>query len=258
MFTIIMSLVKINSYDIIILIIASRSNIYDKLIQNYWKPFIKYLKKKKFKIKIFLIFGNNVELNDLEILNEDTLILNTPENLKPGILIKTIDSLDFIEKNYQYKHVLRSNLSSFFIVDNLINISNKLDDKNVYAGVCACGWCGYVSCRCVGEKKSYKMLFCSGAAFWLSRDNVLFILNNKEKLNLKLQDDVAIGDLMKNKNIIQLPRYDLIKNINFENKKELLSDIISKEHYHIRIKNRKDRLIDLDLVKNFTEILYNQ
>ena len=61
---------------------------------------------------------------------------------------------------------------------------------------------------------------------------------------------------MKNKNIIQLPRYDLDKNINFKNKDELLSDIISKEHYHIRIKNPKNRLIDIDLFKTFTEILY--
>ena len=69
---------------------------------------------------------------------------------------------------------------------------------------------------------------------------------------------MAIGAIMKNKNIIQLPRYDLDKNKNFENKNELLSDIISKAHYHIRIKNRKNRLIDLDYFKAFTEILYKQ
>ena len=88
-----MNINKNDSYDIIFLIIASRSNIYDKLIEFYWKPFIKYLKEKNYKIKIFFMFGNDVILNDLELSNEDIIVTNTPENLIPGILIKTVNTL---------------------------------------------------------------------------------------------------------------------------------------------------------------------
>lgn len=236
---------KNNSYDIILLVIASRSNIYDKLMQIYWKPLIKHLKENNYKIKIFLIFGNNNKLNELKISSEDIIITDTSESVIPGILIKTLNSYRYIEENYSYKHILRTNLSSFFIIDNLIKISKNLPNENAYAAV-------------IGKYRNNKnILFGSGAGFWLSRDYVLFVLNNKKNLNFNLIDDVAIGNLMKNKKIISLPRYDLDKNINFENKKDLLNNIISNNHYHIRIKNPKNRLIDLDYFKTFTKILYN-
>jgi len=236
-----MNINKNDSYDIIFLIIASRSNIYDKLIEIYWKPFIKYLKEKNYKIKIFFMFGNDVILNDLELSNEDIIVTNTPENLIPGILIKTVNSFKHIEENYEYKYILRTNLSSFFIVDNLIKLTKNLPNEDVYAGV-------------IGNYNN--ILFGSGAGFWLSRDNILFILNNKENINLRLPDDVAIGDLMRDKKRTILNRYDLDKNINYDNKNELLNTIISNNYYHIRIKNPNERFIDLDYFKIFTEILY--
>ena len=235
-----MNIIKNNNYDIIILIIASRSDIYDKFIEIYWKPFIKYLKEKNYKIKLFFIFGNDVILNDLNLSSEDYIVTNTPENLIPGILIKTVNSFKHIEENYEYKHIFRTNLSSFLIVDNLITLSKNLPNEDVYAGIFA---------------NHNNILFGAGAGFWLSRDNILFILNNKEKINLKIIDDVAIGDLMRDKNKTGLNRYDLVNNINYDNKNELLKYILSNNHYHIRIKN-KNRLIDLEYMKIFTEILY--
>ena len=236
-----MDKIKNNNYDIIFLIITSRSDIYDKLIEIYWKPFIKYLKEKNYRIKIYFMFGNDVILNDLNLSSEDYIVTNTPENLIPGILIKTVNSFKYIEENYEYKYILRTNLSSFFIVDNLITLSKNLPNEDVYAGV-------------IGNHNN--ILFGSGAGFWLSRDNILFILNNTQKINLRLPDDVAIGDLMKDKKRIILNRYDLDKNINYDNKNELLKYIISNNHYHIRIKNPQNRLIDLEYFKTFTEILY--
>ena len=232
---------KNNSYDIMLLVIASRSDIYDKLIQIYWKPFIKYLKEKKYKIKVFLIFGNDINIDDLELSNEDIIVNNTLENLIPGILIKTVESFRYIEENYEYKHILRTNLSSFFIVDNLIKVSKTLPVENIYAAF-------------IGNHNN--ILFGAGAGFWLSRDNILFILNNKDKINFELIDDVSIGYLMKEKKKTKLNRYDLVNDINYDNKKELLNILISNDHYHIRIKNSKNRLIDLEYFKEFTEILY--
>lgn len=232
---------KNNSYDIILLVIASRSDIYDKFIHIYWKPFIKYLKEKKYKIKVFLIFGNDIQIDDLELSNEDIIVNNTQEKLVPGILIKTVESFKYIEENYEYKHILRTNLSSFFIVDNLIKVSKTLQTENIYAAI-------------IGNYNN--ILFCAGAGFWLSRDNILFILNNENKLDFTIIDDISIGFLMKEKKKTKLNRYDLVNNINHNNKKELLNYIITNNHYHIRIKNSKNRLIDLEYFKEFTEILY--
>ena len=135
---------------------------------------------------------------------------------------------------------MRTNLSSFFIIDNLIKISNELANENIYAGI-------------IGNHND--ILFGSGAAFWLTKDNIIFIINNKDKLDILLPDDVAIGLIMKNKIKTQLTRYDLTENINFNNKDILLNTIIVENNYHIRIKNF-DRQIDLELFTEFTNHLY--
>jgi hypothetical protein len=45
----------------VILVIASRGDIYDQFIFKYWIPFIKYLKNSgKKELEIFLIFGMNI------------------------------------------------------------------------------------------------------------------------------------------------------------------------------------------------------
>ena len=121
-------------------------------------------------------------------------------------------------------------------------MSKKLSETNTYAGK-------------TGRN------FVSGAGIWLSKDNVLYICNNKLKLNTisnNLHDDVAIGSLFNNCQITDLnKRYDIINNNKeIEDKKKLLNDIIKDNHYHIRIKHY-DRNIDLNYVNAFTKILYN-
>ena len=98
-----------DKYDIIVLVIASRTcnNInsitYDKLINNYWSNLIKFAKQNNYPIKFFLIFGNNVNTKDLNIETDDILILNSHEEIKPGILNKTIAAFEYININYKYK-----------------------------------------------------------------------------------------------------------------------------------------------------------
>ena len=223
-------------YDLIITVAASRSDIYDQLISVYWKPFIKYLKQHKYRIKIFLIFGN-VNIDDLHLDNEDVIITNSKENVIPGVLIKTINSFNYIHNNYEYKHILRTNLSSFFILKELINVHKSLSHRNIYAGI-------------IGNY--YNISFVSGAGFWLSSDNIAFLLDNKQKLCYNLFDDVAIGKLLKNKNKTSLKRYDLTNNIYNPN---ILDKIIESKIYHIRIKNELDRTIDIKYMKKFTSKL---
>ena len=152
-----------------------------------------------------MLFGNNVKTEDLN-LNDDKLILNTPESYMPGILIKTIESFKIINNLYDYKHIIRTNLSSFFIVENILKISAKLNDNNIYAGV-------------NGIQPAKNIPFVSGSGFWLSRDIVNIILNNKNKLNINLMDDVSIGNILSNINKSKLDRYNLINGIEISDKK---------------------------------------
>ena len=230
--------------DIVMLVIASRSDIYDQMINKYWCYLIKYIKENNYSIKIYLIFGNNVKTDDLNLNDDDKLILNTPESYMPGILIKTIESFKIINNLYDYKHIIRTNLSSFFIVNNILKISAKLNDNNIYTGI-----------EGTHTQDNKKIIFISGAGYWLSRDNINYILNNKNNLNINLIDDVSIGDLLSNINKSKLDRYDLTNGIEISDKKKLLEDIIKKEHYHIRI-NSINKNLDINYINSFTEILY--
>jgi hypothetical protein len=225
---------------ICILVIASRSKIYDKFINNYWAEMIRFIKNNNINIKVYLLFGNNVDTSDLKLNEEDILILDTPECMIPGILIKTIKAFEYINNNYKYKHIFRTNLSSFFIIDNLIEISKKLDDTNIYSGV-------------LGIYDNLE--FVSGAGFWLSNDNVNYLIKNQTKLNYKCIDDVAISKIFNKHKKTRLPRHDLTNDVDFVNKEELLNSI-KKNNYHIRIKNLKHRNLDVNYMNAFTKIIY--
>ena len=240
-------------YDVIILVIASRGEIYDKLIDVYWKYFINYTEKKLPNIKIFLLYGSNVYLSDIPVNKNNIIICDTPETYIPGILQKTIYSFNYIKENYKYNHIFRTNLSSFLIIENLINISKSLPKKDCYAGV-------------IGSSTDYNHI--SGAGIWLSEDNINYLLSNSNKINYNIIDDVEIGYILKDKTKIRLKRYDIVDNNNNNNNnnnninKNILLDKIIKSHYHIRIKNGiendKDRNKDLIFMKEFTDILYNE
>lgn len=221
--------------DLILLVIANTGeDYYCNFINEYWSHFIKYIEKhNNNNIVIFFVFGCGNNIEKINIDKKNIIIAdNIEENLHPGVLDKTIFGLEYINSIYNYKHILRTNLSSFFILDNLLNIHKSLSDSNIYAGVCA-------------------PTFVSGSGFWLSRDNVNYILEHKALINYNIiWDDVAIGDLLKNLNKTDLPRYDIYENINIENSLDSI-----QKHYHIRVKT-KNRNDDIIILKQLTEYFY--
>ena len=222
-------------YSVVILVIASSNkDFYIDYIENYWKKIINYIKEKNYSIKIFLIFSNkpaNIILND-----EDIIISNTVDGYTPGILLKTIYGFNYINENIKYKHLLRTNLSSFFLIEKILNISKNLDYTDVYAG-----FIGTIN----------KNQYISGSGFWLSKDNIDFILKNKNNLNYNLIDDVAIGLLLNNKPKTKLKRYDILPNTKIFNH----FDEIEKNHYHVRVKTGR-RNIDVMNIKFLTKYFY--
>ena len=57
-----------------------------------------------------------------------------------------------------------------------------------------------------------------------------------------------------------LPRFNITDNKSIKNnqKQILLQNIIKNNNYHIRIKNTKNRMIDIDYIKYFTNQLYKK
>ena len=240
-----------NYSQIIMLVIASRNKGYDKMINDYWVPMIEHIKLHNLPIRVLLLFAKNYDTNDLSLSNDNKIIVDVKESLKHGILTKTIKSFEIVNNLYSYKHIIRTNLSSFYLLENMIKISNNLPSVNLYAGFPI--WSKFLSNE-----------FLSGASYWLSKDNVEHILRNKNKLNYRLSDDVTVGNIMKSKKKTILTRYQLLNQasgseiLNKSYHLQYLNNVIKIGEYYIRIKSTTavDRTVDTMYLKSFTDLLY--
>jgi hypothetical protein len=222
-------------YQVIMVVIANDTDdYYCEMMKNYWIPFISYVKKHELSIKIFLLFGQ--KLKHIEIDSDDIMIANTGEGYIPQILEKTIFSLEYINENYDFKHLLRTNLSSFFRSEKILELSNNLRDNNVYTGFAGPNWA-------------------SGSGFWLSKDIILYLIENKKKLEYEIIDDVGIGNLLFSK----FYKDDITSRQDFYeyyilNKYD--PNILKKYNaYHIRIKSH-NRFYDAIIMKLFFNYYY--
>ena len=187
-------------YKLIILIIASNGGVYD-IFTEYWN---KYMNTRS-DIKSFFIFGqsstNTSSFNSFDSFNSShcfhslykdvSIISPTVESFIPGILQKTIYSFEYIEANFEYEYIMRTNLSSFFDINQLMVFINTLPKERLYCGK---------------NNRNY----ISGSCFILSKDVVKLIIQNKDKIDYNIIDDVSIGKLLRNLNI------KLINNMNYK------------------------------------------
>ena len=293
-----------NKYDIIILLIANHTALYDKFIQ-IWNKYESTFPS----IKVFYVYGEVGEVDEVDEVGEvgevrevegnsqqhslstraakrakrakregNNIIVNCHESLIPGILIKTIKALEFIETNYSYDYLLRSNLSSFFRFDRLLQHVKALNNRNkVYQGFQ--GYHEYLSNensnipsmgflprsnveKSAGELKILPITvpFISGAGILMSKDVVQLLIEKQSSLNYSLIDDVAIGDFMQKFGIIlqntgKNCRYDFI-NETRSNMSEDKIRLISPNIFHFRIKNRKKRDLDVIVMEKLYRVFY--
>ena len=159
---------------LIILVIANRNPIYDEIINIYWKKFIQYANKLN-QIRIFLLYDNE----DIEFLNdikENVIKYDEKVSMIPGILKKTISSFEYIDNNYDYDYILRTNISSFFIYDKLLNLVNSFEENNIFSGrICNLNFEE-------PDKNKINLIFVSGAAFFLSKNLIKNLIMNKNNL----------------------------------------------------------------------------
>ena len=195
--------------NIIILIIANDDNESYIEMQQIWR---KYMNNHS-NIKSYFI-KNKIDINEDIIVNqeENTIYVKNNENLIPGILQKTIKSFEYCLQNFEFDYIYRTNLSSFIDLNKAYHFleNNKFD----YGG------CGIYKCI------MNHTLFASGCGFIISKNCTQELINNKNLINYKIIDDVAIGEVLiykLNYNIFNISRYD-VQNIN---------DIIFNNDTHI-------------------------
>lgn len=90
----------------------------------------------------------------------------------------------------------------------------------------------------------------------MSRDNVQQLINNKDKLNYRIHDDVSIGRLLaKKQNSIRYSISHLGNIPSLIDKQIHLKNIVNGKYHHIRLKN-PNRNADIELCTFFTDYFY--
>jgi hypothetical protein len=170
---------------------------------------------------------------------DDYIYVKGTENLVPGIYIKTIKCMKYINENYEYNFVVRTNLSSFWNLDNLLSLKNNLPYDNF------CG--GYIMFN----------QFLSGTGIVLSKD-VCINLSKEIIINNNVMDDVYISGLLCDlgytlSNISQYKLELLCNNTHCIN--DYLIDISSTLYF--RVKNM-DRNNDIALFNSLYDKIYKK
>lgn len=172
---------------------------------------------------------------EMELENEivgDTIYSRVTDCYKPGILEKTLCSMEFmLEEIKRCDYVLRTNLSSFYYFPRLLKFLNTLPKTNCY---CAHQWVPFYKDV---TKEFLNIPFGWGAGFILSPDLVEMLVQEKDDLltqSASIADDVLIGNFFHKReiNIIPADFYKFTNYAEWKRKKEALPPNI----FHFRAK----------------------
>lgn len=210
---------------VLVLIIASDDYpVYGEL-QKIWRSYMHYNPKQ---IKAYFMKADP-NLTTMNLIADDIIWTKTSETLVPGIINKTIQSMEVLLPviKTEFDYVLRTNLSSFYVFDRLLTFLENMPRENVYCG----SPFGYTN-------------GVSGCGYILSSDMVELLVENKSFFNDQLApDDILIADFFYSKNIFARyhDRMDLMPMSIWNDNK----NFIPLNAFHFRVKNEPSlRLTD--------------
>ncbi len=207
---------------ILVLIIACDSPEVFFENQKTWRS---YMHLDREHVEVYFIKADP-KLDTTSSIVDDVIWSKTEENYIPGILNKTILSMEAILPRLdEFDYVLRTNLSSFYYFPKLLEFLKTAPQTNFYCGVDYYGW------------------FASGAGFILSPDLVKLLVENKSHFldNMASFDDVLIGHFLRPRGVPIVPadRVDLTSierwNSHDKNFADHFHFRVKNDHYHLRI-----------------------
>lgn len=237
----------------LVLIIASDTDPAYLENQKIWRT---YMQKDPSHIEAYFLKMRK-DLEQEVLIDQDTIWVKGEESLIPGILHKTVQALEVFLPRIQreFTHVLRTNLSSFFVFPRLVDFLKTCPRSSLYTSG------GLLPGHYSPLQKIYFGLG-SGCGFILSKDVAELLVKNKKSLLEKdfLYDDVAIGEFLtieKKMSCFETARMD------FECPKDF-SEPIPLDIFHFRIKSfdpsdrvRNERYVFKKLLKKFYKIEYD-
>ncbi len=168
-----------------------------KILDKFWFGNQKIQRFTRGKISIFSI---NLAANKRKkrISNIDfnkNEIISTFPDLYSLIGAKTLDAFDISFRDFEFDYIYRTNVSSYL---DLARLQKFVEDKprdNFYAGL-------------IGNY--YGINFASGSGYFISRDLVSRVLQNKDLWDHNLVDDVSLGKLLTREFIIDIQKVERV------------------------------------------------
>lgn len=184
----------------LILIITTDDQPFYREAQKIWTG---YMNSDPEHFEAYFIRANPDLGTPFEI-SKNNLTVKTQESLVPGILNKTILSLEALEPRLgEFDYVIRTNLSSFFPFDNLRKYLSRLPRENCYAGI------SLYQNKSLGLPADLDIVpFVSGAGIILSKDLAGKMIRDHqalERYKTEMPDDVFIGLFYQKHQITPIP-----------------------------------------------------
>lgn len=207
---------------ILMLIISSDT---DPVYEDHRKLWRSYMKSSPY-IDAYFIQYRDGELEK----NEDTLWLPGKESFE-GIIYKTIDSLEYFLNKDKYDFIIRTNLSSVWNFNAVLDYLSTLPSEKVYSGI-------------IGNYKGIS--YVSGSGIIMTSDTCRILIENKNlAYSVGIIDDVDIG-------------YTLAKcQIEYTVGKRVDGTMYVSNNYHYRCKLRNNPVLEIENMKQLIRVIYN-
>jgi len=196
-----------------VLILVVSSKTYPSYINQIFQK-VSWAKNSKYPVLFY--FGGSKKIN----IKKNNLYLTSSTKFE-DMGKKTLEAFDYVNQNYDFDFILRTNNSSYIDLLSLQNFVESITSKDFCGGVI-----GYES----------KSKFISGAAYIIDKSILNIVLENKNKWNHSLLDDLAISKLLEEQGVVftNLDRNDVIS---YPRPTDLRYDI-----FHTRLKLNSFRL----------------
>lgn len=240
-------------YKAILLVLASDNT---PLYQEFRKVYQAYLDSNP-NIRVFLVYGNQYSF---EPQSYDLVYNDIEENYNPGMITKTVRAIEYIDANYDYDFLIRTNLSTFWHLDGLFSRLKNTPTQKCFTG-------SLISCR---YKDQSSPQYIAGVNLILSRDLVKHLIDDQDEMcQWKLPEDWAMSQVLINRGFtpvhaVPSPIHFMEKFVNTDQQPIYHEISIAQKHHrdHYRIKNTKvpgqRQLIDLTVANILLKEYYGK
>lgn len=167
-------------FPLIILAVASDDKIIYKKLREAYEKIVTVNKE----VRIYLVYGNPITFTPKDY---DLYFPEIKESPYPGMALKTIKAMEHVLAEYNFDFLLRTNISTIWLLDRILARIKTLPKNNTYTGT---------GRRCyINGKLSENYI--SGTSLIISKDLVKKIVENKNRIvEQNLPEDFAFSNFL--------------------------------------------------------------